>query len=226
MAVNAPPRVQRHLRVRIWCKALTPCCSARAHLVQGALACRQSTLSPGPRAPRVSTFAEQLWFLPTHLSEAALHGTTCGVLCGAPRLSAEAYRRALAGLLEQVDEMADEELERFVTLAAEDLDAPDLEFAPLLAGPDASLTEALGALVQWADGFVAGFEDVGGELEEDLLEAFDDIVAIAEADIESIDEDDAADLDLETVGEHLKVAVLTIRAAALSADEEPDDDPE
>jgi len=172
----------------------------------------------------VSTFTEQLWHLPTDLSEATLHGTTCGILCGAPGLSVEAYRRALAELLGTVDEMVEEEIERFVMLAAEDLDAPDLEFTPLLAGPDASLREGLTALVQWAAGFVTGFEDVGGELEEDALEAFDDIVAIGEVDVESDDEGDAADLDLETVGEHLKVAVLTIRAAALSADEDPDDD--
>jgi uncharacterized protein YgfB (UPF0149 family) len=178
------------------------------------------------RAPRVSTFTEQLWHLPTHLTEAALHGATCGVLCGAPGLSAEAYRRALAELLEPVDEMVDEELERFVILAAEDLDAPDLEFTPLLAGPDAPLTEELTALVQWAAGFVAGFEDVGGELEEDVLEAFDDIVAIAELDTESDDEGDATQLDMETVNEHLKVAVLTIRAAVLAVNEEPDDDAE
>lgn len=174
----------------------------------------------------MSTFTEQLWHLPTPLSEAALHGTTCGVLCGAPGLSLEAYRRALVELLDPVDEMVDEELERFVMLASEDLDAPDLEFAPLLAGPDAPLTEGLTALVQWAAGFVAGFEDVGGELDDDVLEAFDDIVAIAEVDTESADEGDATDLDLETVNEHLKIAVLTIRAAVLAADEEPDDDPE
>ena len=59
-----------------------------------------------------------------------------------------------------------------------------------------------------------------------MLEAFDDIVAIAELDTESDDEGDATQLDMETVNEHLKVAVLTIRAAVLAVNEEPDDDAE
>jgi len=173
---------------------------------------------------RVSTFTEQLWNLPPSLSEAALHGTTCGVLCGAPELSAEDYRRALIELLEPVGEMHRDEVERFVTLAADDLDAPDLDFTPLLVDPDAPLDERLVALAQWADGFVAGFEDVGGELDDEALEAFDDIVAIAEVDAQAYDDDGDAGFDFEAVGEHLKIAVLTVRAAVVGAQGESDDE--
>jgi uncharacterized protein len=171
----------------------------------------------------VSTFTEQLWILPPALTEAGLHGTTCGVLCGAPELSADAYRRALIELLEPVDEMHPDEIERFIVLAADDLDAPDLGFAPLLGDPDAPLGERLIALAQWADGFVSGFEDVGGELDDDALEAFDDIVAFAEVDAEAYEDD--GDADFEAIGEHLKIAVLTIRAAVLGALGEQDDEP-
>jgi uncharacterized protein len=175
---------------------------------------------------RLSTFTEQLWDLPSALTEAALHGTTCGVLCGAPELSADAYRRALIELLEPVEEMHRDEVERFVTLAAEDLDAPDLGFVPLLVDPEAPLGERLMALSQWADGFVAGFEDVGGELDDDALEAYDDIVAIAEVDVEAYEDDGDEGFDLEAVSEHLKIAVLTIRATVVGSLGEQDDEPQ
>ena len=175
-------------------------------------------------SPIVSTFTEQLWNLPPSLSEAALHGTTCGVLCGAPELSAAAYRRALIELLEPVGDMHDDEVERFVMLAADDLDAPDFDFVPLLGDADAPLGERLAALALWADGFVSGFEDVGGELDDDALEAFDDIVAIGEVDTEAYEDEDGADFDFEAVGEHLRMAVLTVRAAVVRAQGEPDDE--
>ena len=126
----------------------------------------------------VSTFAEQLWNVPPGLSEALLHGTVCGLLCGAPGLSVLAYRRALIDLLDAVADMHADEVDRFTELAAEDLNAPDLSFAPLLLEHDAPLADRLTGLAEWAGGFVQGFEEGSGELDGEALEAFDDIVSI------------------------------------------------
>jgi uncharacterized protein len=177
---------------------------------------------------RVSTFSEQLWYVPAPLSESMLHGVCCGLLCGAPGLSAQAYRRALIDLLEPAAEMHEDELDRFIELAAEDLDAPDLSFAPLLPDHDVELTERLACLAQWAGGFVAAFEEVSGELDGDALDAFDDIGRIADVDAGGADASADADAEAEYVDvcEHLKVAVLLIRASVAGDDEEPVDDSE
>jgi uncharacterized protein YgfB (UPF0149 family) len=167
----------------------------------------------------VSTFAEQLWNLPDGLSEAVLHGSVCGLLCGAPGLSAVSYRRALIDLLASVEDMHEEEVDRFVELAAEDLDAPDLSFAPLLPDHDVPLVDRLTSLAQWAGAFVLGFEEVSGELDGEALEAFDDIVRIADLDADEVEETDA-EFDYVEVAEHLKVAVLMVHDTVNSIDEE------
>ena len=176
------------------------------------------------RSP-VSTFAEQLWNVPAGLSEAALHGAVCGLLCAAPELSAAAYRRALIELLEGVTDMHDDEVDRFVELAAEDLSAPDLSFEPLLPDHDVELGERLTRLAEWAGAFVDGFEQAAGELDGDAIEAFDDILRISELDRDAT-YDDEAEFDYVSVCEHLKVAVLMVRDAVTGPDEEHVDDPE
>lgn len=175
----------------------------------------------------MSTFAEQLWNVPAGLSEALLHGTVCGLLCGAPGLSALAYRRALIDLLDLVEDMHEDEVGRFVTLAAEDLEAPDLSFEPLLPDHDVPLADRLTSLAQWAGGFALGFEEVSGELDGEALEAFDDVVRIAELNADEIDDDgDEAESDYVNVTEHLKVAVLLIHDTVNSIDEESLDESE
>lgn len=173
----------------------------------------------------MSTFAEQLWNVPDGLSESVLHGTVCGLLCGAPALSAQAYRRALIDLLDHVSDMHEDEVDRFVELAAEDLDAPDLSFEPLLPDGDVALAERLTSLAQWAGGFVLGFEEAAGELDGEALEAFDDIVRIADLDADEVDETDA-EFDYVEVTEHLKVAVLMVHDTVNTIDEESLDESE
>jgi uncharacterized protein YgfB (UPF0149 family) len=171
----------------------------------------------------MSTFAEQLWNVPPGVTEASLHGTVCGLLCGAPGLSVLAYRRALIDLLERSEDMHDDEVERFVTLASEDLDAPDLSFEPLLPDHDVPLALRLTSLAEWAGGFVLGFEEVGGELDGEALEAFNDILSVSELSADEIDETDA-EFDYVEVTEHLKVAVLMVHDTVNSLDEESPDE--
>jgi len=173
----------------------------------------------------VSTFAEQLWNIPAGLSEAMLHGTVCGLLCGAPGLSAHAYRRALIDLLELAEDMHEDEVHRFVELAAEDLGAPDLSFEPLLPDHDVPLADRLTSLAQWGGGFVLGFEEVSGELDGEALEAFGDIVSIADLNADEVDDTDA-EFDYVSVAEHLRVAVLMVHDTVNSLDEESLDESE
>jgi len=172
----------------------------------------------------VSTFSEQLWYLPAGLSESLLHGAVCGLLCGAPAQPLQAYRRALTDLLEAAAEMDDAELERFIELAADDLAAPDIGFVPLLPDDDQPLADRVDGVAQWSDGFLTGFEEASGELEGDAVDALEDIARIADVGGE-LEDDDDSEFDFFSVVEHLKVAVLLIHDTT-HAEEESDDESE
>jgi uncharacterized protein len=167
----------------------------------------------------VSAFSEQLWNLPAGLSESLLHGAVCGLLCGAPLDSAAGYRRALTDLLDDASRMDEDELDRFIEFAADDLASPEISFEPLLPGDEFAMSDRIEGLGQWCDGFLNAFEETGGELDDDAADALEDVERIAEVDGD--DEDD--EFDLFNVVEHLRVAVLLIHDTT-HAEEEPDDD--
>ncbi len=168
----------------------------------------------------MSAFSEQLWNLPAGLSESLLHGAVCGLLCGAPEESFANQRRALTDLLADASRMEEEELDRFIEYAADDLSSPELTFEPLLPGDEFVMSERIEGLSQWCDGFLTAFEESGGELDDDAADALEDIERIAEVD----GDDDEDEFDFFSVAEHLKVAVLLIHDSAHARDEEPDDD--
>jgi uncharacterized protein len=169
---------------------------------------------------RVSAFSEQSWNLPAGLSESLLHGAVCGLLCGAPEEPFASQRRALTDLLDDASRMDEDELDRFIEFAADDLASPELTFEPLLPGDEFAMSDRVEGLGQWCDGFLTAFEESGGELDDDAADALEDIERIAEVDGD--DEDD--EFDFFSVAEHLKVAVLLIHDSAHAPEEEPDDD--
>ncbi len=168
----------------------------------------------------MSAFSEQLWNLPAGLSESLLHGAVCGLLCGSPLDSAAGYRRALTDLLDDASRMDEDELDRFIEFAADDLASPEISFEPLLPGDEFAMSDRIEGLAEWCDGFLNAFEESGGELDDDAADALEDIERIAEVDGD--DEDD--EFDLFNVVEHLRVAVLLIHDTTHAEEEEPDDD--
>ncbi len=173
----------------------------------------------------MSAFSEQIWNLPADLNASLLHGTVCGLLCAAPAESSQAYRRALIDLLDPVERMDAEELDRFVWYAADDLGAPDLGFEPLLPDDDYALEDRVEALAQWSEGFLSAFESAAGEAEGDAVDALEDIGRIADVGGD-LDDDDDNEFDFVSVVEHLKVAVLLIHDAAGDPEEDDEDDDE
>jgi uncharacterized protein YgfB (UPF0149 family) len=171
----------------------------------------------------VSTFSEQLWNLPADLNASLLHGAVCGLLCAAPAESSQSYRRALTDLLDAVERMDAEELDRFVWYAADDLAAPDLSFTPLLPDDEYSLEDRVEALGQWSEGFLTAFESAAGEVEGEAVDALEDIGRIADVGGD-LEDDDDNEFDFVSVVEHLKVAVLLIHDAAQSSDEEEEEE--
>jgi uncharacterized protein len=173
----------------------------------------------------VGAFSEQLWNLPSGLSESLLHGAVCGLLCGAPDESFANQRRALTDLLVDASRMDEDELDRFIEFAADDLASPELTFEPLLPGDEFAMSERIEGLAEWCEGFLTAFDESGGELDDDATDALEDIERIAEVD----GDDDEDEFDFFNVAEHLKVAVLTIHDSTSlreeeGRDEEPDDD--
>lgn len=168
----------------------------------------------------MSAFSEQLWNLPSGLSESLLHGAVCGLLCGAPDESFANQRRALTDLLVDASRMDEDELDRFIEYAADDLASPEFTFEPLLPGDEFAMSERIEGLAEWCEGFLTAFDESGGELDDDATDALEDIERIAEVD----GDDDEDEFDFFNVAEHLKVAVLTIFDSTQGRDEEPDDD--
>jgi len=168
----------------------------------------------------VSAFSEQLWNVPAGLSESLLHGVVCGLLCGAPAESAAEYRRALTDLLADASRMDEDELDRFIEMAADDLESPDFGFEPLLPGDEYEMVDRVEGLAEWSAGFLNGFDEAGGDLDEDAADALEDIGRIADVGGD-VDDDE---FDYFDVAEHLKVAVLLIHDATHAEEEEPEDD--
>jgi uncharacterized protein len=171
----------------------------------------------------VSTFSDQIWNLPADLNASLLHGAVCGLLCAAPAESSQSYRRALTDLLDAVERMDIEELDRFVWYAADDLASPDLSFEPVLPDDEYALEDRVEALAQWSESFLTAFESAGGEVEGDAVDALEDIERIADVGGD-LEDDDENEFDFFSVVEHLKVAVLLIHDSAQTPEEESDDD--
>ena len=168
----------------------------------------------------MSAFSEQLWNVPAGLSESLLHGAVCGVLCGSPWQSVATYRRALTDLLADVERMDEDELGRYIEFAADDLASPDLSFEPVLPNEEYDMVDRVEGLAEWAAGFLDGFDEAGGDLDEDASDALEDINRIADVGGE-VDDDE---FDYFSVAEHLKVAVLLIHETVYAEEEEPEDD--
>ena len=154
----------------------------------------------------VSAFSEQLWNLPAGLERIAVarRGLRTAVRGSAGFVAG--YRRALTDLLDDASRMDEDELDRFIEFAADDLASPEISFEPLLPGDEFAMSDRVEGLAEWCDGFLNAFEESGGELDDEAADALEDIERIAEVDGD--DEDD--EFDLFNVVEHLKVAVLLI----------------
>jgi hypothetical protein len=163
--------------------------------------------------------------LPAGISVANFHGTLTGLLCAAGDRADELARlpRDLAKLLDRSAAELSAELNDFAGDAAAELDSPELTFDPWLPDDDVALQERLGALAEWCSAFVAAFERCEALLDDDSEEALADLAAMAELDVDdTADDEDEAEVDLIALTEHVRVAVLLLRAAAQAAQRDDD----
>jgi hypothetical protein len=153
--------------------------------------------------------------LPAGVSIAQFHGAVAGLLCAAGDRPAEleALPRDLARLL-GVDAISlHPELLDVVADTAASLDSPELTFDPWLPDEESDVRERLEGIARWCGAFVGGFERADAVLEEEAEEALADVAAIAELDVEP-GEDEESEMDLASLVEHVRIAVLMLRDAA------------
>lgn len=152
-------------------------------------------------------------------SPSELHGCLAGLLGGGAGREAGA---GLAGVVKALDidvhgELADG-LQQMYARTAASAESENLHFHPLLPGDETELAQRTQALADWCRGFLSGFAEarVSAGLTEagvaaDSAEALRDFAAIAQADAEEDDPDEAERAYAELV-EYLRVAAMNVIA--------------
>lgn len=103
---------------------------------------------------------------------AEVHGWLCGALC-------------VRAVLDTPEWMRGPELRPAHDETLEALNSPEFEFAPLLPGDDADLTERVEALAAWCGGFLYGIAAGGAGIRTgDVGEFLGDLAEIARAELE------------------------------------------
>ena len=178
-------------------------------------------LRPGDNSdlPDFDELANHLFEQGIASSPSALQGCLAGLLGGGAEHEPAV---GLAGLCEALDievhaELA-EALQAMYVRTAKSAASEELHFYPLLPGDETELAQRAQALAEWCRGFLAGFAQarVSASLTEagvtaDSAEALRDFAAIAQADAEEDDPDDAEHAYAELV-EYLRVAAMNVIA--------------
>lgn len=165
-------------------------------------------------------------------SVAAVHGGLAGLAAG----GAQATLGEALQLLEIDVNRAPPEDSALAALAERTWRAYRDGFVAELQLPADSLAlgDRVAAMVEWIDGFLGGFGVSGvatDQLDEDSLEALDDLVQLAraETDLDGESDDGADETDeaaLMELIEFVRVATMLLAASVWSArDDEPDDGP-
>jgi len=162
--------------------------------------------------------------LPPGLSVARFHGTVAGLLCaeGAGEANSGVLARGLRELLGSSDGDLDEALLDVVAATSAGLDSFELEFELMVPDDESPVTERLAGLAEWCAAFLDAFRSADAILDEEGEEALADLDAIAELDTEAAEEDDEVELDFVAVAEHVRIAVLLLRASTQFETDEED----
>ncbi len=151
------------------------------------------------------------------IGAAELHGSLTGYLCAGGMAQTATWLQTLA--LNEVDDALSgkpdrEVFDRFFVGCAEELDDPDLSFAPMLPGDASPIEERAVALVDWCRGFLGGIGLAGADLQTGLSGDSDEILRdLSRIAATRFDEGDSAEDDEEAyaeVVEYVRVGVLLL----------------
>jgi yecA family protein len=171
---------------------------------------------PSHQEPDYDQIDERLSDSPLHPTAAEAHGMLSGLICAGVPSAAEVW-------LDELFAEADREgvpnaetrelLNIFAERTRERIEAPELEFAPLLPEDECSLPERAVALYDWARGFVYGLGIAGlkqDDLSEQGREAFGDLAEITRLDLDALDEGEENEEALAEIQEFVWVAALLL----------------
>lgn len=179
-------------------------------------------------ATTYATFAEALRRDGAEVSLAEAHGLLCGLLCADPDSAAERWLEQL--YTESEPGAARAALDALRDLTADQLGGEQLDFAPLLPGDDAPLSERADTLGDWCQGFVyalgaSGVGAGGAPLPGDAGELLEDLVQISRAGLDEDDDSEAEEGAYAELLEYVRVGVILIHeelqpeaTAAVAAD--------
>lgn len=149
-------------------------------------------------------------------SASELHGLLCGRLACGETLDGPRLQLALEESLESEEDVIEQTLPILkslyeMTLAA--LRDSAFAFKPLLPGDEKGLEERVGALADWAQGFIMGLGDAGlsadTPMSEEANDALQDLAAIAQAEYDGED-DDSDEADFMELEEYVRVAAILL----------------
>ncbi len=171
------------------------------------------------QAVTAPTFAELnavLASLHTGCSAAELHGVLSGLLAGGARLNRQALVKALEAHTNADQAFGDELVAKLWQLnlqSLEELNASELEFALLLPDDDEALRLRVQALADWSQGFLVGFGTAVRPNDtrvhsETVKETLQDIVHIANVDVERDGDEEADELAYAELFEFVRLATI------------------
>lgn len=145
-------------------------------------------------------------------SPSELHGVLCGLLAGGADTSAEA---GLAGIARAMGLELHGDLAALVMalygLTNAALSDEEFGFQPLLPDDDVDIRQRVGALAGWCRGFLTGFSQAFAAVASgDTGEILKDIAAIADAEVEPLEEEEESENSFAELVEYLRFAVLNV----------------
>jgi hypothetical protein len=167
----------------------------------------------------IETYAEisqTLSALQVGIGASELHGSLTGYLCAGGIAHAGSWLHELA--LDEVGDAIAEAperrvFERFFEHCADDLENPDLGFAPLLPADEEPMSDRAGALVEWCRGFLGGLGLSRcriDELSEDGGEVLKDFGRIAATEFDTGDTASEDEEAYAEVVEYVRVGVMLL----------------
>ncbi len=167
----------------------------------------------------------------TEMRAVECHGTLIGLLCARGEMEQKEWLEFIAHALNPADLLAREALETFGALfeaAYSQLGDSNLDFQLLLPGDDAPVEERIGALAQWAQGFLLGMSSGGIQdienLPGDSGEIIRDFVDICRADTYELEGGEEDEVAYNELLEYVRTGVLLINEELHPSKAPPRDD--
>ncbi len=183
------------------------------------------------RQERLQRLEAALGQVETEMRAVECHGALIGFICSKGEVEKKAWLDFIAPGLNSADLLAREALESFGLLfeeAYKELSDSTLDFQPLLPDDEVPVEERIGALAQWAQGFLLGMS-AGGirdieSLDGDSGEIIRDFVDICRADTYDLEGGEEDEVAYNELLEYVRTGVLLINEELHPSKAPPRDD--